>query len=186
MKFCYVGSGVAGGEAEGAAPSPEYARGDIAVGFNLVADEGGSVEALEACARSLSAVAVYGATSASSCHSSSVRRVRKRAVSASCSRTASPPSRRWSSGATGHSQPRTRAPKAIERRSTRFGPASIRQWSCPGVGHDRPALPGAHAGGAQCAPNSSAGHERQCSNLQAATRPPSFATSKTRRTSSPR
>ena len=74
MKFCYVGSGVAGGEAEGAAPSPEYVRGDIAVGFNLVADEGGSVEALEACARSLSAVAVYGATSASSCHSSSVRR----------------------------------------------------------------------------------------------------------------
>ena len=40
-------------------PSPECLRGDIAAGFSLVSYEGGSVEALEACARSLQVTALW-------------------------------------------------------------------------------------------------------------------------------
>ncbi len=49
------------GTSDGDAPQswPDCLRGDIAVGFSLVAYEGGSVEELEACARSLDITALY-------------------------------------------------------------------------------------------------------------------------------
>ena len=43
----------------GQQPWPECLRGDIAAGFSLVVYEGGSVDELEACARSLDVTALY-------------------------------------------------------------------------------------------------------------------------------
>ena len=43
----------------GQQPWPECLRGDIAAGFSLVVYEGGSVEELEACARSADITALY-------------------------------------------------------------------------------------------------------------------------------
>ena len=48
-----------GGAAERREPSPQCLRGEIATGFGLVVYEGGSLEELEACAQSLSVVALY-------------------------------------------------------------------------------------------------------------------------------
>ena len=44
---------------DGGQPWPECLRGDIAAGFSLVVYEGGSVEELEACARSADITALY-------------------------------------------------------------------------------------------------------------------------------
>ncbi len=49
----------AGAGAEDAEPAPECLRGEVGPRFSLVVHEGGSVEALDACARSLGIAALY-------------------------------------------------------------------------------------------------------------------------------